>query len=408
MEQASLIIGNGNWAVKSGSLLGYTMFNEQFYPQYVTTFRATTATRVDENGLIVTSSIGIARIDYSTGEAALLVEPQRTNLLTYSEDFGNASWLKLRLNVSGTPPWVNIGVSPDGTLTSKKIIANTQNNLHSVYVGSTSTVTATTYTLSCFAKQSGVQYLIMYTNLDSSRRVNFDLANGVTSYIGANILSTNIEDYGNGWYRCSLTFTSTVNNFRLDIGLGTNTDFAFVGNDIDGVEIWGAQLEAGSYATSYIPTTTASVTRGADIVTNSLLSSLQSNNIIANKGTFLWQTNLSGANEARTIFNLGNVFAVISLADGRTAFRNLVTGTYFGLTNRGNGLFKFSVAFNETSATYAINGVIVATQSIATQSPDFISIYHPSFGIGVIQRLELCLITTEKISDAELVELTTL
>ena len=147
MEQASLIIGDGNWAVKSGSLLGYTMFNEQFYPQDITASRATTATRVDENGLIVTSSIGIARIDYSTGEAALLVEPQRTNLALRSEEFDSAPWFTNNASITA-----NATLSPNGIQNADAYIANGVSAQH-MCQQVISVTTGTTYVLSLYVKK---------------------------------------------------------------------------------------------------------------------------------------------------------------------------------------------------------------------------------------------------------------
>ena len=550
IEQASLVLGNGNWAVKSDSLLGYKINGGKYYPREMSVVRATSATRVNSEGLIevvsllgnelvtngdfatdtswsksanttisggqatfaangvtqsliqanawtadslsgkkvqltytiisnslnagdfriggitgasafnltgLTASVGtytvildvrtsagtdnaidfyitstatsgtlvidnvsikevitnnIPRIDYSTGEPVLLVEPQRTNLLLRSQEFDNASWLKLRLNVSGTPPWVNIGVSPDGTLTSKKIIANTQNNLHSIYVGSTSTVTATTYTLSCFAKQSGVQYLLMFTNLDSSRRVNFDLANGVTSYIGANILSTNIEDYGNGWYRCSLTFTSTVNNFRLDIGLGTNTDFAFVGNDIDGVEIWGAQLEAGSYATSYIPTTSATVTRNQDLCSKTGISSLigQTEGTLYFEGIAEYNTEICSINQSAQ-----NAIFIYSAAGYGVMGYIYADGSNVSFSSLVNPLTKFkaAIAYKTNSMAMYINGNLIQEYTGFSFTPNvalttlFIAQGAYVQGKEKVQA-DAIAIWKERLTNAELATLTTI
>jgi hypothetical protein len=338
------------------------MFNEQFYPQDITVSRATTATRVDENGLIVTSSIGIARIDYSTGEAALLVEPQGTNLLTWSEQFNNATWVKVGATISA-----NATTSPDGTQNADKLIANTTNVRHFIYKSIT---TPNTHTFTTYAKAGENSFLMMRLDNDTTEVKNwFNLSNGTvgTSQGG----SPTITSVGNGWYRCSMQYTPSTLSTIYAVLYTAKTDGvqAFAGNDSDGTYIWGAQLEAGAYATSYIPTTSTSVTRNADVTSKTGVSSLigQTEGTIFVDFDNLLQT--SYANEY--LFSLfgnssnqvwirkesgTNTYSARVLASGSTA----VTIVSIPVLNGRN---KIALAYKSGQTALYLNGSLFATDA---------------------------------------------
>mgnify|MGYP003650629510 FL=1 len=116
MAIPSLKLGDGEWAVKETKLLAtYPVLNRKI-PVEIDAIRTTTATRVNDLGFIESVGTGIARIDYSSGEAALLVEPQRTNLSLYSNQFNNSYWTK-RAGLTITD---DFSISPDGTNNSSK------------------------------------------------------------------------------------------------------------------------------------------------------------------------------------------------------------------------------------------------------------------------------------------------
>jgi hypothetical protein len=199
----------------------------------------------------------------------LLIEEQRTNLLTYSEQFDNASWVKSAASIAA-----NAVVSPDGTTDADKLVEDTANAPHFVrqnVVG----VIGTSYTSTVFVK-AAERTAATISHFDGAAfcGVSIDLSTGVLSAppsdLGmTNALSTStVSAFGNGWYRVSVQrtqVTSTTVQTRVVIQNGSNGSYA--GNGVSGVYVYGAQIEAGAFATSYIPTVASQVTRSADIAT---------------------------------------------------------------------------------------------------------------------------------------------
>jgi hypothetical protein len=212
--------------------------------------------------------LNIPRLDYSNGTCpSLLVEPQRTNRITYSSSYDSSDWTKVQATIS-----VNNTTSPSGIQDADKIVS--VNGTSACYIYQINNVsTGSNYTYSVYLKKADVTWIQLVIANDIVSRVWVDLDNGT---IGTNsFLSANIEAVENGWYRFDAVFngvnTGTVSYIAL--ANGDNID-AFTGNGTSGVYAWGAQLEAGNYSTSYIPTTSASVTRNADVISKTGISSL--------------------------------------------------------------------------------------------------------------------------------------
>jgi len=228
----------------------------------ITFTRASSATYVGSDGLIKTAVTDAPRFDHDpvTGESlGLLIEESRANLLTYSEQFDQ--WTQNRTTVS-----LNSSVSPSGQLNANKLNVTTDTGYHAV----NRVVTGGTYVASVFAK-SGEYDGIQLTGTNSIQdHACFNLTNGTAYHQGSNVTSINIENVGNGWYRCSARIPITNGNLFITITDGITTSWlpSFAGSSAsDGIYIWGAQLEEGSFPTSYIPTTTSAVTRSPDIAT---------------------------------------------------------------------------------------------------------------------------------------------
>ena len=275
MAEASLKLGGGNWGVKEDSLLGYNDENGNYKPIPFDFSRASIGTRVNRDGLIETVQDNIPRIDFSDGEGSLLLEPQRTNLVTYSEQFEN--WTPENANVT-----TNATISPDGYLTADAIIEDTSNADHNRAQGIL--LTAASYTGSVFLKKYNTTWCAVYIYNPSGGKgirhwINLDtLTAGTSAAIGSGITAPlMLTDYGNGWVRASITFTADASGWYLYVANAQTNggSSSYTGDGTSGFYAWGAQLEAGSYPTSYIPTSGSAVTRVADSMT--LLS--MSNNI---------------------------------------------------------------------------------------------------------------------------------
>ena len=234
--------------------------------------RASIATRVNAEGLIETVASGVPRLDYPLLNGvvqscpALLLEPSRTNTFTYSDAFDNAYWTKTASTITA-----NDTISPNGSLNADKLHTNTSSAEHSVLSGNQSIVSGTNYTVSLFAKAAEKKFLFIGWNsagFGSPATSFFDLTTG--EYLAGSGQTITVEKFPNGWYRFTTTRTAnatTSTNTGIRIGLcdGLSTSITTGSNTIDGIYIYGAQFEAGSYATSYIPTSGSTVARAADV-----------------------------------------------------------------------------------------------------------------------------------------------
>ena len=211
---------------------------------------------------------GAARFDYDPVTLApkgLLIEESRTNLVTYSEQFDNAAWTKTRTTITA-----DAAVSPDGTMDGDKIIADTSASTTHLVSGSASVTSGTSYTLSVFAKAAEYGFVRLglsgfFTVVQSAIFSLSDGSLGVTT----GTITTTSQNIGNGWWRFSITSTATGSGTTAtQIGPSALSSTGnFTGDGTSGIYIWGAQLEAGAFATSYIPTVASQVTRAADNAT---------------------------------------------------------------------------------------------------------------------------------------------
>jgi hypothetical protein len=202
----------------------------------------------------------------------LLIEEQRVNSVTHSEEFDNAAWIKV--GGGGVTITANDILAPDGTTTADKIIADAVSGEH--YADDSISFSAGTYTHSVFAKAGEYSRIRLRPVHVGASEGNTSLADYLltgdgTATLGAGAgTSASIESYGNGWYRCVITFTvtGTLTNTQIRVQMLDNTPTSvFTGNGSNGVYVWGAQHEAGAFPTSYIPTSGSTVTRSADLAT---------------------------------------------------------------------------------------------------------------------------------------------
>lgn len=252
----------------------------------LTVTRATSATRVNSAGLIENVGANIARLDYTNGSCpSILVEPQRTNLLLQSETFTNG-WTSEGAAISA-----NTTTSPDGNLTADTLTEIAMNDVHRIYRNALAITSGVNYTTSVFVKKDTIRYVRLVINQGNNSSIwaaaQFDLdtktfTSGVGSG-GGTFVGATITPFSNGWFRISLTGSipgKTVFSFiALSNGsaiLNTNSRGCnvYMGTPSNKLIVWGAQLELGSNTTSYMPTTTATVTRNADLISKSGLTGI--------------------------------------------------------------------------------------------------------------------------------------
>ncbi len=388
----------------------------------LTVVRNTTATRVDENGLIEVVGANVPRLNYPIGGGcpSWLLEPQATNLLTHSENFSNASWQKISTTINN-----NAILAPDDTITADKLIASAVAGSHRVADAVTLNDNQD-YVLSVFAKKSEYNYIALQINPKSNvfTATIFDLNAGVVvgQPAGATApIESNIEDLGNGWFRCSVKINSSTGVATTDARIfvsNNSTSVSFTGDGTSGIYIWGAQLEQGGL-TSYIPTNGTAVTRNADVFSKTGISSL------------IGQTEGSVYAELELTQNtLGQEQAIFEISDGTTNNRVILSKTSSGddfalvttfndsgLLVRTNivesiGYYKIAAVYSSTFLKLFINGV----KHEFTFSPRSFSESLDELYIGSRQNTDrqlnsllgkLILFDTAK-SDAELINLTTI
>jgi hypothetical protein len=317
----------------------------------VFTSRASSGTYVGGNGLIQTATTNEARYDHdpvSLIGKGLLLEEARTNLSLYSEDFGNAIYSLTAATVS-----TNTTAAPDGTTT-----ADTVNSSGTAVVSQsfTKAASAITYTGSLFVKGSATDFSVTIDDGTPTNRgrARFNLSTGtlgsVTNDGTFTGTTSTITLFPNDWYRLTVTTTTnTLTTARLRsfwTGAGTSINF------------WGAQLEAGAFATSYIPTTTATVTRAADISTSVATSVFESS----------WYRQDEGTVFAEASPKSGTAF--VGFNDGTTSNRIRLahTGTSAAIAvNVTGGALQFSI--NSGAASFPVN--TQGKAALAMKASDF-------------------------------------
>ena len=219
--------------------------------------RGSVGTRINAQGLIENVASGQSRLDYplidgvQKGCPHHILEPARTQLIQYSQDFSNAAWIKGGVTVNA-----NQAISPDGTLNADLMQVTV--NLGNIYDNVSGSGDGS---FSVFAKYIDIKYIRLRS---TNSYAYFDIENGTIGNT-LNVLDTKIENYGNGWYRCTVIGNNTNSLVQV---FASNTDSGQP-TGLGSVYLWGAQFEQGSYATSYIPTNGESggVTRSAETAT---------------------------------------------------------------------------------------------------------------------------------------------
>ena len=364
--------------------------------------RSTTATKFGQGFLLTTAPVNTARYDFFPyGEYAnfQLLEPASTNLLSYTESFGNwtpGNGVTVSSNVAGI-------TAPDGSSTADKLVeapaasGSVQQIAYYSRTGSNETLT-----FSIFVRRAERTSVYLQFSNFSTEDCNaiYDLTlgsatliNGLngTDYING---SAEIIAYPNEWFRCILTVrknaVNTVNNVSVSIYNGAYT---YTGNGTSGVYLWGAQLEAGTSATSYIPATGASnVTRAADIYTSATatrgvdfprITSIDTSNWFNNKSAF--GSIYMELNDVKRVGSNGNYTRLFDIRASAGGSDSLTIGviptsltSYLEVyisgstrTTYANGILatgtnKLCVVIEKNQAFYVLNGQLITRQIMNT------------------------------------------
>ena len=345
-----------------------------------------------------------------SGCGSWLFEPQSTNLVTYSEDFSNAYWIKSGASV------VSGFSSPNGGLNAFKLVEGVGGTFHFTQTTPLTVSSGATVTHSIYAKKGERDWLVIGDSAVPNNYCWFDLLNGVIGSKQSGALSYSIELLSNGFYKCIATSTvpSTVSRpiFLTSTGDGINS---YAGDGTSGIYIWGAQTEQQSYATSYIPTSGSTVTRNQDLCNNG--GSLASIN--STEGVLYFNT--------ATLVNTQTTDTSITLTDG---INNILIFRYRSTNQINLKVFVNGVAQTEKTYTLSdatdfnkiaikwqlnnykiyVNGVSVFTSGSALVFPND-SINSLSFTDGAnnfFGKTKAVAVWKEALSDQELSELTTI
>jgi hypothetical protein len=348
-----------------------------------TVVRNTTATRVDALGLIESVAANVPRLDYTGGGCpGLLVEPAATNLLLRSEEFNVSPWANRALPIITA----NNAIAPNGTMSADSFNVSDSGLSGRIQVVA---LGAGTYTFSCYIKRNASSVV------GAAMRLRV-IADGST--IQQVIAPTN------DWVRYSLTFTAAVGVTLAEV----------LNSNINHFDAWGAQLETGSVATSYIPTVASTVTRNADVISRSSVSGL----IGQTAGTLYAEINLSKLTGSRYIIailvNSTNYFAIRTNASNAFIFRYRNGGSETtipsipNVSNSSTGIFKLALAYQDGNYAAAVNGTVYPSTASGIFPSGTFETVDLSFTTPLNDRISAAAIYTTRLDNATLSQLTML
>jgi hypothetical protein len=351
---------------------------------------ANLATRVNASGFIETVADNVPRLDYPLGGIAngcpgLLVEPSGTNVVVQSQNWLASGWRDDATSNVTTVTATTGTRDPLGTNTANAISPTSGSTSH-LKIGSDGAISFTSgtiYSSSAFFKQGTgnagryVQLNFPTAQFGQLGYANFDLQLGAVSVVSGTSADTNraasIENYGNGWYRCRFTATCNASGTGNGISValietsGATRIPSFAGTVTDVLYGWGAQTETGSIATSYIPTTTAAITRAADTITKTGVSSL----IGQTEGTIYAEVVLSRVNTSPLItisdgsdsnrIQIAFASATSLIAIIRIAGANANYTVTIPTIPATGGVYKMALGYKTDDYCFALNGTAYAS-----------------------------------------------
>jgi hypothetical protein len=328
----------------------------------VTAYTATTTQAITNYiPALQSAASGVARFDNNptTGESlGLLIEESRTNLLTYSAQFDNAVWDKINVSVTA-----NMIVAPDGTLSGDQITTLSTAN----YIREVGISTSSSPTLSVYAKAGTEIWLLIDCWSSSGAQAWFNLSTGTLGTTAGSVASSSITSVGNGWYRCSVTRTASgLINTDIRIVQANGSTASTTGSYF---YLWGAQLENGSFATSYIPTVASQVTRAADAasMTGTNFSSwfnVDQGSFVINAARAAIQDSNGSGGYGRILGNDAGTNSFLEYSPTPTTLVVSGAGSYNFILS---GLSTAASVFNNMTVAYSSTGISVTANNLTVQ-----------------------------------------
>ena len=354
----------------------------------------------------------VPRLDYLNSSCPkLILEGQRTNLANWSEQANQ--YTKVGATIGS-----NVVTSPDGYTNADSIIEDGSTGGHAFYNFGITTFSAVPYTASIFAKKGGRNWFSL-SLYDGTQGFNafFNLNTGVVGTVTAGATTT-ITNYGNGWYRCTITATTLAGSTGGIAIYSANADStnSYAGtNGLTAGYFYGWQLEVGAYATSYIPTLGAAVTRGVDFAKKENIAGTlptaypftifaESDFYLGSDDFALSFIDITTTNTYYTVGTFGNKYIGVA----RSSAGEIVATSSVNYTA---GMNKVAAVFTSNSIKVFANGALVAT---ATNTLSFTSSVNDLIvgtlregaDLGTRNSAKQILVFPSALSDADAIALT--
>jgi hypothetical protein len=319
-----------------------------------------------------------ARFDHDATGASkgLLIEEQRTNICLRSENFGT-TWGTFNSSTS-----LISQVAPNGDPSAYSLVENTGPGAHSIFQ-SIAFAGTTNYTFSVFVKAGSRNFasLVEQSSGGAVRRTFFNLSTGEVGTKNASHTAST-QQLPNGWWRLIISFTSGTAasaNIAIELASADNVS-SYLGNGSGNVFLWGAQLEAGSFPTSYIPTTSGTAIRGADVCSITNTSSFWSSDQFTLFGDGNFQTSSHDAYIASFLIT-GGFFGIrrTSANAAQGIIRSPGINADIGFGSFSTGVAKMALAYSSVGQAGSFNG-----GSIVSNSTAFTPSLNPELTIGAI------------------------
>lgn len=331
----------------------------------ITFSRASGGTFLGSNGLLQTAANNVPRIEYDATGAAkgLLIEEARTNLVDISNSFN--VWNRINTSVTASTETSPSG-SADAFIVKPTVSSGTTWVFYLPMIN-----TGVVSTISTFAKASGKPFLTMSNSNGGVRYASFNLTTGAVGTVASGY-TANMEDFGNGWYRCSVTTPTGFNERAVFAVSDTDDGISSAVNGDDGILLYGAQIEAGAFLTSYIPTTGAAATRASDLA-EIPTSAFGYNNDAGSVAVEFKSNKPSSLDYGAFVLSDGGVSNQIlhftSSADHRGGSINSGNvDVNIGAGSRGapSELVKFAIGFSDNNFAASLNGATAVTDTSVT------------------------------------------